>query len=249
MKRTLPLFAAAFFFFSAPAFAQDENPPPASTASPSAAKPSSEESKEEKDTKARFALGIERFGGIAYGKGVAKDSDDSVSVLTMGIGVGTVNPFAVPRLGVDYILDNGISLGGGVGFARWSGSSANGSRSEDIGSIFLYTLTPRVGYRVPISKSVDVIPRVGLTLAGASISEGSGNSSQSIFAVGLGLEAPFACRITDSFHILVAPAFDVTLAATASSTQTSGGTTTSSSDDLKATVWALQGWVGVGGYL
>lgn len=68
--------------------------------------------------------------------------------------------------------------------------------------MFLYTLAPPVGYRVPITRSVDVIPRVGLTLA-----------------------------------------------ATASSSNSNGGTTTSSSDDVKATLWALQGWVGLGGYL
>lgn len=228
MKRTL-LLVLVGLFVSSPAFAQEE------------------EARD--DGRARFALGIERFGGIAYGKGVEKDGEDSVSLLTMGLGVANVNPFAVPRIGVDYILESGLAFGAGAGFTRWSGSSSSGSNSEDIGSIFLYTLTPRVGYRIPISRSVDVIPRAGLTLAGASISSGSGNSSQSVFAVAAGIEAPFACRINDNFHVLVAPAFDVTLAASASSSNSTGGTTTSSSDDVKATLWALQGWVGVGGYL
>lgn len=239
MKWTLAP-ALAVFFLSAPAFAQDEAPKEA---------PKDPAPKDKEETKALFSLGLERFGGIAYAKGAEKDGDDSVSLLTMGLGVGNINPFAVPRIGADYILENGISLGAGAGFTRWSGSSSNGSRSEDIGSIFLYTFTPRVGYRVPISKSVDVTPRVGVTLAGASISTGDNGDSSSVFAVGAGVEAPFACRINDSFHILVAPAFDVTLTATASSSSSNGGTTTSSSNDVKATLWALQGWVGVGGYL
>jgi hypothetical protein len=153
-----------------------------------------------------------------------------------------------------------VTVGGAVGFSRVSASTTSGGKSEDIGSVFLYTLTPRVGYRIPLSEHVDFTPRAGLTLAGASATPSNSSTSASIFAVAIGADAPFAFRLTDSFNILAGAAIDYTVSAkvtteSTSTTVTGGptGTTQTSSrtstDDVKGSLFSMQAWLGVGGYL
>ena len=257
------LTALAVLFVAAPAAAQDEVPPPA--AGPVAAGAAAPEPKVP-----GVSIALERVGGIAYGKASSSEGngEDSVSVTAFGIGGVTPNPFAIPRLGVDFILPSNLTLGGAVGFSRVSGSvsssnsSGSSTRSEDIGSVFLYTLTPRIGYRIPLSSHVDFTPRAGLTLAGASASPANSNDgSASIFALAIGADAPFAFRLTDSFNLLAGAALDYTVSATVTTESRSstivtgpGGTTTSTSnavrsEDVKGSLFSMQAWLGLGGYL
>ncbi len=237
--------ALALLFVAAPAAAQDETPKPASAAvAPAAAeaKPPS------------LSLALERAGGIGYAKATSTEgtSDSSVSLTALGVGGVTLNPFAVPRVGLDFILPSNLTLGGAVGFTRLSGSTSAGSQSEDIGSAILYTLTPRVGYRIPLSDRIDLTPRGGLTFAGGSFSPADSRNEASIFAIAISADAPFAFRLTDSFNILVGAALDYTVSANVTTTTTSGGaggTTTNRSEEVKGSLFSAQAWLGMGGYL
>ena len=237
--------------FAAPAAAQDAAPVPTVQAAPRAAVP------EEKVPS--MSLALERAGGFGYAKASSSESnnDSSLSLTAMGVGGVTLNPFAVPRVGLDFILPSNLTLGGAVGFTRLSGSTSSGSRSEDIGSAILYTLTPRIGYRIQLSDKVDFTPRGGLTFAGGSFSPADSKNDASIFAIAIGADAPFAFRLTDSFNILVGAALDYTVSANVSTTSTTTvvtgtGTTTSTStrsDEVKGTLFSAQAWLGIGGYL
>ena len=235
--------ALALFLVAAPAAAQDETPKPASAAAAaSEAKPPS------------LSLALERAGGIGYAKATSTEgtSDSSVSLTALGVGGVTLNPFAVPRVGLDFILPSNLTLGGAVGFTRLSGSTSSGNRSEDIGSAVLYTLTPRVGYRIPLSDRIDLTPRGGLTFAGGSFSPADSRNEASIFAIAISADAPFAFRLTDSFNILVGAALDYTVSANVTTTTTSGGaggTTTNRSEEVKGSLFSAQAWLGMGGYL
>ena len=247
-----------------PAAAQDDAPtapppaPAAGAATASASATSSVPSGDEGKVPS-FSIALERVGGIGYAKASAKDSDDSLSLVALGVGGVTPNPFAVPRLGIDFILPSNLTLGGAVGFTRLSASTSSGSTSQDVGSVFLYTLTPRIGYRIPLSDKVDITPRAGLTFAGASASPSDSKNDASIFAVAIGADAPVAFRMTDSFNLLVGVGIDYTVSATVSTTTTSttttgvGGTTTTSTktqdDDVKGALFSMQAWLGIGGYL
>ena len=245
--------ALALLFVAAPAAAQDEAPPPR-PAPPVVPAPPIGEGKQPS-----MSLALERAGGIGYAKASSSEgsSDSSLSLTALGVGGVTLNPFAVPRVGLDFILASNLTLGGAVGFTRLSGSTSSGSRSEDIGSAILYTLTPRIGYRIPLSDKIDFTPRAGLTFAGASFSPANSKSDSSIFALAIGADAPFAFRLTDSFNILVGAALDYTVSANVTTTSSStvsgpGGTTTSSStksDEVKGTLFSAQAWLGIGGYL
>ncbi|MEZ4256345.1 MAG: hypothetical protein R3A78_11665 [Polyangiales bacterium] len=61
-----------------------------------------------------WSLAIERVGGIAFAGVTASDADASVSAFTVGVGGPTVNPYAVPRVGVDFILRSGLTIGAAV---------------------------------------------------------------------------------------------------------------------------------------
>ena len=253
--RAASSFAAlGFVLYASSAAAQDGAPAPTPT-NPPAALPSASEEKVPS-----LSLALERVGGIGYAKAASSDSDSNVSLVALGVGGVTPNPFAVPRLGVDFIMKANLTLGGAVGFTHLSASTGDKNSSQDVGSVFLYTLTPRVGYRIPLSEHVDLTPRAGLTFAGASYSPPSGsNGSASVFAVAIGADAPFAFRLTDSFNLLAGVAADYTVAATVTTESSSttvttgpGGSTTSNSsktEDLKGSLFSLQAWIGIGGYL
>ncbi len=202
-----------------------------------------------------FSLALERVGGVGYTKLFAKDTDDAVSLTAFGIGGVNPNPYSAPRVGFDYIFDGGFTLGGGVSMGRFSlsattANSVNGNKTtttQDVGSLFIYTLTPRVGYRIPVSPSLDFTPRAGVTLAGGSLSQGSGNGSAGVFAMALSGEGVLAYRATRSFNLLGGLGLDYTV--TASASQTNGNGSTSSSSDLKGGLFAVQLWLGLGGYL
>lgn len=251
--------ALASLFFALPAAAQDEaatpTAPPASASASTSAPTGAAEAKVPS-----FSIALERVGGIGYAKAAAKDSDDSLSLVALGVGGVTPNPFAVPRLGLDFILPSNLTLGGAIGFTRLSASTSSGSKSQDVGSVFLYTLTPRIGYRIPLSEKVDITPRAGLTFAGASASPSDSKNDASIFAIAIGADAPVAFRMTDSFNLLVGAGIDYTVSATVSSTSTSsttvsggttGSTTTTSTktEDVKGSLFSMQAWLGIGGYL
>jgi hypothetical protein len=249
------LVTVAALLFAAPASAQDEAPPATApaTAAPAAAAAGAEAKQPS------FSIAFERVGGIGYAKASSSEGDSSVSLTAIGIGGVTPNPFAIPRLGLDFIMPSNLTLGAALGFSRLSASTSNGSKSEDVGSIFLYTVTPRIGYRIPLSERVDLTPRAGLTFAGASVSPADNGPSGSIFAIAIGADAPFAYRLTDSFNLIAGVALDYTVSATVTTESTStttvsgpGGTTTSKSsrtEDVKGTLFSMQGWLGIGGYL
>jgi len=253
------LAALALFLVAVPAAAQDGAPAPATPAPPVTAPATVTPDAAPKVPS--FSIALERVGGIGYAKAAAKEGDSSVSLVALGVGGVTPNPFAVPRLGLDFILPSNLTLGGAIGFTRLSASTSSGSKSQDVGSVFLYTLTPRIGYRIPLSDKVDLTPRAGLTFAGASASPSDSKNDASIFAIAIGADAPVAFRMTDSFNLLVGVGIDYTVSATVSSTSTSttsftgtgtgAGTTTTSTktDDLKGSLFSMQAWLGIGGYL
>jgi opacity protein-like surface antigen len=239
----LVVSSLALLLVAAPAAAQDETPRPAPPPVPA---PAAAEGKAPS-----ISLALERVGGIGYARAASSEAntDASVSLTALGVGGVTLNPFAVPRIGVDFILPSNITLGGAVGFTHLSSSASNNGKSQDLGSVFLYSVTPRVGYRIPLSESVDLTPRGGLTFAGASGSLTDSNVDASIFAIALSADAPLAFRLTDSFNILVGAGIDYTVSANVTTTTKSGTTTTSNSEEVKGSLFSLQAWLGVGGYL
>jgi hypothetical protein len=197
------------------------------------------------------SLALERVGGLSYTRASASDNDAAGSIFAFGVAQANPNPFTAPRVGVDYILPIGLTVGASGGFGRFSLSTtdATGKTTTDQGSLFLYTFTPRVGYRIALAPQFDLIPRLGLTLGGGSLNAGGSDASSGVFALAISGEAAGVFRLTNSFNLLAGVSVDQTVAASASYTATSNGTTRSSTSDIDGGLLSLQMWLGIGGYL
>jgi hypothetical protein len=65
-------------------------------------------------------------------------------------------PLQFPRIGVDYFVIDGLSLGGNLGFTYWGGG----------GGQVAYIIEPRVGYEFELAKTLEFWPRGGFGVIG-----------------------------------------------------------------------------------
>ncbi len=100
-------------------------------------------------------------------------------------------PFDTPRLGVDYFVIDGLSIGGHFGLGYYGADNNDGA---------YVALLPRVGYAFSLSRSIDFWPRGGIGLVAGDAAADS--------AV-LGFEGMFLANIKDFFAIEFGPAIDV----------------------------------------
>src|SRR5262249_54067557 len=103
--------ALALFALTGPANAQEPlepapAPPPAAAA-PAQAAP-------------KVSIALERVAGFSYTKLSSKDNDDGASLTTFALGSVTANPYVAPRLGIDVILEPGVTVGAGLSIARFA---------------------------------------------------------------------------------------------------------------------------------
>lgn len=110
------------------------------------------------------------------------------------LGAPTGSTFGGPRLGVDYFIIDGLSLGA---------TAASGFYVPDNGdSGGYFSLIPRVGYAFRLGGVIDFWPRIGL---GFVVQNGPDTGV-------IELEAMFLANITDYFAIEFGPALDVPFA-------------------------------------
>src|SRR5690606_14350833 len=92
--------------------------------------------------------------------------------LGLGLGLTVADLTSTPRVGVDYVMDGGLTLGGGIGYASVSGSTeveGGGQSVESDGPAYSgLVFAPRVGYAMPLTESIDLWPRGGITYASLS---------------------------------------------------------------------------------
>ena len=146
------LSALGLLLIAAPAAAQGDAPPP-KPVEPPAANPAPAGA----DAKVpSLSLSLERVGGIGYAKASSSESgsDASVSLVAFGVGGVTPNPFAIPRLGLDFILPSQITLGGAIGFTRLSASTSEKSKPTSARSERFLKSSSRVASRVSASARV-----------------------------------------------------------------------------------------------
>jgi hypothetical protein len=177
-----------------------------------------------------FALGIERGFSISHASQSTEvdnaTSTDSATTLGRGLGLTVFDLTSTPRVGIDYIMDGGLTLGGGIGYASVSGSSeteVGGMSVESDGPTFSgLVFAPRVGYAMPLADSLDLWPRGGITYASLSAEstttdpltgneETSESSSSDVF---LTLEVPLLVYAAPNLGFLIAPTFDYSLSHT-----------------------------------
>ncbi len=200
----------------------------------------------------RPSIALERVGGVSYSRASADDSDAHASVTAFALGGVAINPYSTPRLGFDVPILQGLTVGASGSIARMSLSASDGDTSRDLGSLTIYSLTPRVGYTLRPHSRFDLSLRAGVMLAGGSVDSDDGDSSYGVFTTSLDLEALGAIRVTPSLNVLVGFAFDRTLSGSVSvegSSGDDGGGTVSEKQTLDGGLTTAQLWLGLGGYL
>src|SRR5688572_21207188 len=105
-------------------------------------------------TDAQFVFGVERVTGVFWNR--LQLEDDNVTETSTGtdialFGNGVLpNPHTMPRLGLDYFVIEGFSLGGSLVYWRTSGETENetaaASNTSDDPTISQFLIHPRVGY-------------------------------------------------------------------------------------------------------
>ena len=126
-----------------------------------------------------------------YDNGV--DSDDDQTVIGIGWGPSQIGFLNTPRLGVDYFIDEHLTLGGNFGFASLS--------SEGFDTVGIL-LAGRVGYALRITNEIAFWPRGGLTFA---VFTGDGDSN----VFGLTLDGMFSLAVAGGWSFLAGPVFDL----------------------------------------
>jgi hypothetical protein len=106
------------------------------------------------------------------------DSGTQINLLwgngALGLG-GPPNISAIPRIGVDYLLTDILTLGGSAGLFTSSGtanvSQNNVTVSNNLPSVTAFALAPRVGAAIHLSEQWTLWPRGGVTYASAKVEQ------------------------------------------------------------------------------
>lgn len=146
------------------------------------------------------------------------------------VGAIGVNPYSVPRISFDYLVIDGLTIGGSLIYAHTSNSFKSGNVSTDY-SGNMFGISPRVGYAYMFSEAVGIWPRGGFTYYYQNADLGGGDKD-SMDGFALNLDAPFIISPIDQFAFLVGPALDIGLAGSSKVTRNVGplGTQTVESD-------------------
>jgi hypothetical protein len=172
-----------------------------------------------------FVLSGERLFGYVHTSvsesqgGTSVDgSADSIAVLG---SPGANNEYSVPRLGFDFFVTQGLSLGGSIAYLHLSQEIASSSASG-----WTVLVAPRIGYALAAGPTASIWLRAGGTYRHAD----SSGTTLNLYA--LTLEAPVVIRVGAHAALSIGPTVDIGL----------GGSTSSGSTniDTKATEFGLQ---------
>lgn len=203
--------------------------------------------------KGQFAISGDRIFGIFYTHASEPNdaSQSSTQFALLGqaptlpgvnigglgnVALGGINPYSVPRISFDYLVIDGLTLGGSLIYAHQSLTdkarvgNTNVVVSNDY-SANLFAIAPRVGYAYMFSEAVGIWPRGGFTYHYQSVDDGN-NNKDSLDGFALNLDAPFVISPIDQFAFLVGPAIDIGLTGNAKATRNGGplGTVTTETD-------------------
>lgn len=149
------------------------------------------------------ALSAERLTGFfhASDSGAGNHSVDNFALL----GQQSTGPYDLPRVGIDFFVARGLSLGGTLA-VDYTTAGGTGSRSHQT----LLLIAPRIGYATMFSSRAGFWPRVSFSYMHAWYGTGGGTSLKT-HAFFVGAEVPFLLALAQSFAITLGPALDVTL--------------------------------------
>ena len=199
----------------------------------------------------QFAISADRLTGVSHtsiktelGEVTSTQSMTTITLFTNTLGDRT-SAYSAPRLGGDYFVIDGLSLGAAIGIIHSTSSfeqEQDGTSVETDGpSRTGFLIYPRVGYALMFQDNFGFWPRGGLTYASASSTTEAANGdegkvSQSAFA--LSLEALFLFSPVPHVAFTGGPTLDLGLSGSYEDDDPGPGD--SEEYDIKATDIGLQ---------
>lgn len=155
------------------------------------------------------------------------------SLLGRGIEL-PASPYSTPRLGVDYFVIDGLSIGGSITYMSTSGSvkaEAGGtSVSRDGPTFSTFVIAPRVGYALMFNDFFGIWPRGGITYYNVKVEVPITNSATGATTtsttkyngVAFTVEMPLVLSPAPHVAIGLGPTLDVPLSGTTENTDPNG---------------------------
>jgi hypothetical protein len=139
--------------------------------------------------KGTFILSAERITGFTVAIPSGGPAVFGINLLMAPVA----NAAQFPRVGGDYFVIDGLSIGGSVGLGYLGGDGVAAGA---------WGILPRIGYAFGINSALDVWPRLTLGVGGSM-----GTGSQ-VYGT-IGLEGAFIWKATQNFGVEFGPTFDV----------------------------------------
>lgn len=168
----------------------------------------------------QFALSVERAFGFVHTIDTAEPSADTtdtdtitnVNLLTNPMG-GFFSGYTVVRIGFDFFVIDGLSIGAALGYFTASTSSETefmGMTDESDGPTYSgFLVAPRIGYAYMFNPTVGIWPRGGITYAHRSISDPDSDDESSTNRLAVTLELPLVISPVPHVGFLLGPTFDI----------------------------------------
>ena len=177
-----------------------------------------------------------------------------------GVGSGNAPIYSIPRLGFDYLVIPGLTVGGSLGYLHRGGSNEstvnNVSTTVDTPTGNGLLFVPRVGYIFDFTPLLSVWARGGFTYywmksdSTNPMGNGTRTRKDSFDGLALSLDPQLVITPVPHFGITVGPMLDLPLAGSekveTTTTSPAGSTTVTTENSLKITNWGLT--AGILGY-
>lgn len=195
----------------------------------------------------QIAISAERMFGAMFiwnnvdGGGIDETTTDfHISAISNPLANVTTN-YSFPRMGVDFFIADGISIGAALGFAYTT-------FDDDIPAlapadhVWAFLAAPRVGYALSFGEVFGIWPRIGVTWLW-STTDVTEDTSQDANRFALTAEVPLVLAPGDNFAFLIGPTLDLGVGGS-NKLETATGET---EIDIDTTELGIQ--VGILGYL
>lgn len=186
----------------------------------------------------QFVVSGDRLFGVTVSSDKLEEATSStryttVSLLSSRFG-GWTSVFSFPRIGLDYLVIDGLSVGLSLGYAHVSYEQDGGSdTSNDDSALSSFLVAPRAGYAFMFNDLIGLWPRAGVTYVRTKSRYGSGSNESTSSRTAGTLEVPLVFRPVSHAVFSIGPTVDLGFSGT---NETEGGGETSS----KATDFGLQ---------
>jgi hypothetical protein len=197
----------------------------------------------------QFAISAERLFGVSHSGQSEHQSNgdeamDSVTRVSFLSGPGlAANIYTLPRLGLDYFVIDGLTLGIAFGVVTNSTSNTDtpagaASRTADGVSFDGVIVAPRIGYAYMFNDTVGIWPRGGFTYVGFGTKNPAPSNDETGFHYSaITMEVPLVLSPFPHMGFLIAPVVDIGVGG--SRVRKDGATGQETTTDVKATELGL----------